>query len=595
MSTLRIRFLGVLAALIAIILVSRLFSISFLQHDLYVRQANKQQSIVRDVLPRRGDILAQDLADGHSAVIAKSMERFAVSATPKDVKRKEQYAHLLAGLTGANEQDLLVALKESGEYMAPLKHGLTEDDVTNLAKQINDLEKSFDPTFATINVNFDPSQGDVIYYLGGVYFVREYQRVYPEGPLLGQVLGFVNDDGQGRYGFEQHYDKDLEGYTGRLLLQQDSLGTLLQQKQGIQGQNGTSYELSIDRNIQFQVEQALAQEVKDSEAKSGSVIIMNPKTGEIIAMANTPSYDPSAFRDVKTSDAYLFDNPTISYLWEPGSIFKDLVMGAALDTGVVTPDTQSDFPESVTVDGHVIETALRKAYGVENMTDILKNSDNVAMVWVANKLGNDKMYNYLQKFGFGQPTNIDLQNEAVGKVLPESQWRNINRATIAFGQGISVTPIQMVTAYSAIANNGRLVQPRVVHAIITPDGKRTEVPTIEGERVLKPETAKTLRDMMVATVLFAHNRAGTPGYKVGGKTGTAQIPDPVNGGYIADAYNHSFVGMAPSDDPKYVMLIKIDQPNTQKVGLFAESTAVPLFGKLSTFLLNYYQIPPTNR
>lgn len=573
----------------------KLFYISGTKHNYYVAQAEQQQSVERDILPKRGDIYAQDGIDGKTSLIATSIETFAISATPKNVTKKEDYATAVAKATGVDVKEILADFQTNSLYMNPIKHGLTKEDVQQLANDLNAIEAVGHPTYEPVKLNFDAIQGNIIYFIGGIFFIREYQRVYPESALMGQTLGFVDNSGQGRYGFEQQYNKQLAGFPGKLLLEQDSVGNLLNQNQVINGQDGDSYELSLDRNIQYEVEKELADEVKLSEAQSGSVIIMNPKTGEIVAMAATPSYDPNKFSEITSAQIGLFDNPVISQIWEPGSIFKPLVMSGAIDLGLVTPDTKGTYGATVTVDGHVINTALRKSFGEETMTQVLENSDNVAMVSVAEKLGNKNMYDYLSRYGFGKYTNIDLANEIAGNVLPLDQWKNIDRATMSFGQGIAVTPIQMISAFSAIANNGQMIQPRMVHAIIHPDGTKELVKTAEGSQVIKPETAKELRDMMVATVVYAHNRAGTEGYKIGGKTGTAQIPDPKNGGYLSDAYNHSFVGIGPSDDPKYVMLIKIDHPNLQKVGLYAEGTAVPLFGRLSTFLLNYYQIPPTNR
>jgi len=230
------------------------------------------------------------------------------------------------------------------------------------------------------------------------------------------------------------------------------------------------------------------------------------------------------------------------------------------------------------------------------MTDVLANSDNVAMVWVMNKLGSQQMDTYLQAFGFGQPTGIDLKNEASGSILPLNQWHDINRATIAFGQGISVTPLQVINAYAALINSGLSVSPHIVKAQRGADGQWHEVTYPKGKQVVTPKTSAEIRDMMVATVDHAHKKAGTPGYRIGGKTGTAQIPDPNGGGYLPDDQfiNHSFIGMGPADNPQYLVLVKIDQPNIAKVGQYAESTAVPAFKNISDFLLNYYQIPPSN-
>jgi cell division protein FtsI/penicillin-binding protein 2 len=595
MAVSRVWVLIAVFCLISVGLSSRLFSAAVVHHDEYVIQAKEQQNVQREILARRGEIYVQDASAGKPTVIAKSMDSYALSATPRNVVNKQGYAHLLSQVSGLDEGTIYATFKEGGWYMNPLKHGMTQAEVEDLARSINALEKVSDPKHVDVKINFDSAQGDVIYFIGGVFFQREYQRVYPEGPLMGQLLGFVNDHGSGQYGFEEQYNQELKGYTGKVNLEQDSLGTLLKQNDAIQGKDGTSYELSIDRNVQYVAERELAAQIKDSEAKSGSVIIMNPKNGEILALASQPTYDPNHFRDIPADQISVFDNPTISSVQEPGSVMKPLVMAAAIDQGLITPDTSNNFAESVVVDGHVIETALRKAYGVETMSQVLANSDNVAMVWVANKMGNHTLSTYLHKYGFGSTTGVDLRNEVAGNVLSEGQWRDINRATMSFGQGIGVTSLQMATAYTAIANDGKLVQPRVVHAIINPDGTRQNVPTTWGEQVLKPETAQSLRTMMVQTVFTAHNRAGVTGYKIGGKTGTAQVPDPINGGYLSDTYNHSFISMGPSDDPRFVMMININQPNLKKIGLYAESTAVPLAGRLNSFLLNYYQITPTNR
>jgi len=592
----RIAILLIVSLLTATGLAWRLFSISVAQHGAYVTEAAQQQSVTLDILPRRGEILAEDAATGQPSILAESVPSYGVTATPVNVEHKAEYAKVLAQDTGADQPTIMSGFENGTKDMNPLKHGLTKEQVEKIGTDLNAVEKTFDAKHVDVPVNFSADQGGYIYFIGGVYFIKEFERVYPEGPLLSQVLGFVNNKGEGQYGFEAQYNAQLEGYTGTVKLEQDSLGTLLGQEGAALGQNGMNYELTIDRNVQFEAEQDLAQAIKDDGATGGSVIIMDPKTGGVIAMANNPTYDANNFRDVTQDQIGLFDNASISQQWEPGSIFKPLVMAAALDAGSVTPDTHQDFGESVTVDGYKIETALRRDYGDENMAKVLANSDNVAMVWIAQKLGNQAMYTYLKKFGFGDYTGIDLKNEVAGKLAPANQWSDISRSTISFGQGIAVTPLQVTSAFATIVNNGQAVTPHVVAAVIDQNGIRHPEQPVLGAQVVKPEIAQEVKDMMVYTVVTAHAKAGTPGYKIGGKTGTAQIPDPVNGGYLADAYNHSFVGFGPADDPKYVMLIKIDHPDLQKIGgIYAESTAVPLFSKISSFLLSYYQIPPTNR
>jgi cell division protein FtsI/penicillin-binding protein 2 len=579
---------------LALLLVGRLFQLSIVDHDGYVAKAKAQQEVQRDVLPLRGAIYVQDATTGKPVVLAQSKERFALSATPRNVIEKEEYAALFAEISGGNEADILATLNNGRGYMEPLIHDLSKDQVEEIAGKILRLEQTFNSRQKAVSLNFDAAQGDIIAYLGGTFFIREYQRVYPEGALAGQVLGFVNDRGKGQYGFEAQYDEELKGYAGRVSLLRDSRGTALAQSEQVSGEDGTSYELTIDRNVQQIVEQELAAEVIKDEAKGGSVVVMDPKTGGIIAMANYPTYSPESFRSVAKDSASLFDNPAISSVWEPGSIFKPLIMAAAVDSGLVRPETTETFGSSITVSGETINTALDKAYGKESMTDVLVNSDNVAMVWLGDKLGNQKMGDYLTRFGFGKNTGVDLKNEIGGRLPDAARWSVLTRSTITFGQGVSVTPMQIASAYAAIANGGTLITPHVVNAVVTGDGVRTETVQPTGTRILNDTTAHDLRTMLGAVVKHNHKRAGVQGYEVGGKTGTAQVPDPYGKGYLTDTYNHSFAGMAPVDDPRYVMLVKIDQPNIQKVGQFAESTAVPLFGRLSRFLLHYYQVPPSS-
>ena len=589
----RIRGFVIILGLVLGVLIVRLFSISITQHQAYIAQASNQQNVERDILPQRGEIFVQDAAAGKATLVAESIQRYALSATPRNVQNKDEYATLIANKLNLDKATVLASLSKPGAYTDPFVHSLTKDQVDILVSSMNDLNQKINPGRKASTLNFDAAQGDILYFINGFFFIREYERVYPEDGLLGQELGFVDDKGKGQYGFEGQYDDGLRGYAGQVSIEKDSLGTLLGTNGGINGQDGNSYALTLDRNVQQYIEQALAQEVSDSEAQGGSVIVMDPRTGEIRGMASYPSYDPNDFRNVAKQNISLFDNPAISKQWEPGSIFKPLIMAAAIDQGVVTPDTRSTFASNVTVDGYQINTALDKAYGDESMTDVLVNSDNVAMVWLANKMGNQMISDYLARYGFGHATGVDLKNEIGGTVLPLNQWGAINRATMSFGQGIAVTPLQVITAYTAIANNGQEVKPHLVQTVIHPNGTTEAVQVTEGQQVMKPETAAQLRQMLTAVVVHNHKKAEVAGYEIGGKTGTAQVPNPNGKGYLDGAYNHSFVGMGPMNAPQFIVLTKIDQPNIAKVGDYAEATAVPLFSKVANFLLHYYQITPT--
>ncbi len=594
--TQRITFLFGVFSVAAFILLIRLFQISVIQHQSFVAEADEQQNVEYTVLPKRGTIYAQDLASGSLVKVAVSSERYALSATPRNVtkKMKAAYAKALAPFSDIKEEDILTQLNTEGWYMRPLAHGLTSEQLSSVAEAIKGVERAADPKWKDVPVNLDASQGATIYYWGGVFFQREYQRSYPQGNTMGQVLGFVNDEGLGKYGIESEFDQQLKGQTGKLRLEQDSLGTLLRSTQAVEGSDGADYELTIDRNIQHYVEQELEKQVKDGEAKGGVAVVMDAQTGGILAMANYPSYDPAKFREVPSAEIGRFTNGSISTVWEPGSVFKPIVMASAIDQGLVTPDTKQEFGGSVNVGGFKIETALRRSYGEETMTQVLVNSDNVGMVWVANKLGNDTMHDYLHKFGIGQLTGIDLANEVSTELQPAKTWRDVNRATLSFGQGISVTPLQLMQAYTAITSkDGTLIHPHILQAIIHPDGRREEITVKKGDQVLKPETAAQLREMLKAVVEKAEGPAKVAGYGIAGKTGTAQVPDLVNGGYLQDQYNHTMIGFAPASNPRYILLTKIEQPNLAKVGTFAVGTAVPLFGRISRFLIQYLQIPPT--
>lgn len=590
----RIKTVIIAFGLLGALIVGRLFEISIVDHAGLIAEAAKQQTDARDILPQRGGIFVQDRAANSTVAVAESIESYAFSAVPYYMEDPEGYARLLANHLNLDSEELLKKFSSNKKYIDPIVHGLTYDQAQALVDTINTYERAQNNgKWKDRSVNFDKSQGSILNFINNTFFIREYTRVYPEESLMGQLLGYVNSNG-GQYGFEGQFDKELKGYPGRVELEQDSAGNALSRSQQVSGQDGISYELTIDRNIQGFIEQALQAEVTKSEAKAGTVIVVDPRNGDILGMASTPGYNPNSYSAVAKQDISLFDNPAISKQWEPGSIFKPLVMAAAIDQGVVTPETTDTFASSVTVDGYEINTALGKSFGKESMTDVIVNSDNVAMVWLANKMGNEMIASYLDKYGFGKQTGIDLRYEIAGTVKQVAKWRPIDRATVAFGQGIAVTPLQVATAYTAIANtDGSMREPHLIKAVIQPDGHREELAPRTAVPVLKSDTASKVRAMLVATVEHNHRRAGVDGYVLGGKTGTAQVPNPNGPGYLENTYNHSFVGMGPADNPQFLVLTKIDQPNLAKVGNFAESTAVPLFSTVANFLLNYLQIPPS--
>ena len=424
----------------------------------------------------------------------------------------------------------------------------------------------------------------------GLTFQETFRRYYPEASMAAHLLGFVAKDKLGQpkgfYGLEGYYDQELRGKASVIRQENDALGDplLTASFQSVLGQDGRDLKLYLDRSLQFQVEQALRQGLKTYGAKSGEVVVMDPYTGGILAMASLPAYDPAHYW---LYDTGLYKNPVIANTYEPGSTFKVLVMAAALQEKVVKPSDHCDICGApVKIGKYTIRTWDNKYQAGRTPEEILVHSDNVGMVWVQRHLGHQKFLNYLHKFGFGQKTNIDLQEEVAAPL--RQHWADIDYATASFGQGIAVTSIQMVRAVAAIANGGNLVEPHVVHQVV---GQKTRLikPKII-RRVIDPQTAKTLTDMMVASAEHGEAKwTALKNYQVAGKTGTAQVP--VAGHYDAKKTIASFIGFGPADKPKFVMLVKLREPQTSPWG---SETAAPLWFHLAKKILIHLNVPPDN-
>lgn len=547
-------------------IIFRMAEKQIIDHDHYVALAEGQQRFEETELAQRGKIYVRDSYFNKDQIypVAFDVKSYEIYAIPKQIIDKEETAKALSDSLGLVQTDTFNLINNEKLYLPALKK----------------------------NVDFDTAQAIKQKKITGVYVVPMYSRFYPENNLASQLLGFVNVEGKGNYGFEGHYDNELKGTSGSIMGEKDTLGRIISYLDQKGAKNGTSYVLTISRPVQYFVEQKLAKALEDYQAESGTVVIMDVKTGGIVAMASAPNFDPNKYQEAANLDQNIFINPAIAKLYEPGSIFKPITMSAALDTGAVTPETENTFGNYTVVDGHEIHTALDVAYGKENMTQILEHSDNVGMVWVSEQLGAERMYQYITKYGFLDKTNIDLDTEESGNMPALKDWHNIGRATISFGQGISVTPMELVCAYTTIANGGTYVYPRVADQIMLPGGEIKQVEKRSGSRIIKEETAKQVTDMMISVVESGFGKkAGVAGFQVAGKTGTAQIPK-AGGGYEEGIYNHSFAGFAPANDPRFAMLVKLDKP---KSALYAESTAAPLFGQIASFLLNnYYRIPASN-
>jgi cell division protein FtsI/penicillin-binding protein 2 len=566
-----------LLALVGALFVLRLAYLQIVRHGALAAQANNEHSRKYEVPARRGEIYVYD--GDQRAPIALNQTLKVVYADPRYVDDKHKTAQKLASALGGDAAKYEDMMDHAKEYVE-----LATRVPVNTATKVKSL------------------------HLKGIGLLDRDYRIYPEGSLAAQVLGFVNSDGAGQYGVESFLNKQLSGSPGKLNGKTDTLGVPIYTAGNIQTapKDGTSYQLTIDRNVQAEVQKELENGVHNAKAVSGSAVVMDPYTGAVVAMANYPSYDPNNYSKVK--DYSVFSNSVVSSMFEPGSTLKVFTMAAGLDQNKITPDSTYNDTGSFRVNSFTIHNAASdpaNGYGVTSMTRALELSLNTGVIYVLRTLGTDinkitpagkqTLYNYfVGRFGLGTRTGIEQSGEAAGLVYAPNKAQDINYANLTFGQGVDVTMIQMVTAMSAIANGGSLIQPRVVAGSIKPDGSLAKVnPVVVRQHVISPKAVGELDSMLTETVnhgtaYIAHFQ--NPGYKIGGKTGTAQIPDFVHGGYIQGKNIGDFLGFAPVDHPKFVMMIRINEPGG---GGYAETTTVPIFSTISKWLFTYYAIPPT--
>ena len=399
--------------------------------------------------------------------------------------------------------------------------------------------------------------------------------------MAAHLLGFVGSDADGRdkgyYGLEGYYHLELSGRPGVVRQEQDALNQpILSGDYWTQTKrDGRDLKLNLNKSLQFLAESKLKASLERYGAKAGSVTVMDPNSGAILAMASLPAYDPIKYSRFETK---LFANPVVADAFEPGSIFKVLVMAAALDSEAVKPETNCDICDGpVKIDKYTINTWNNEYYPDSNIIDILVHSDNVGMVFVGQKLGLPKFLDYFKRFGMTQRTGVDLEDELIPEPRADANWTYVDLATASFGQGFLATGMQLLTAVSAIANGGELVEPHLVE-------RAAKI----KHRVIRPETAAVVRDMMVAAAKSGEAKwADIQGYKIAGKTGTAQVA--VGGKYEAEKTNASFIGFAPADKPKFAMLVTLKEPSSSP---WASETAAPLWFSLAQDLLNHFNVLP---
>lgn len=509
--------------------------------------------------PVRGDIQASD-----DFPLATNKLSFLVFANPKEIKDKDNTASTLSPVLGIDSATISAALSQD-KFWVPIKSSVS-----------NEMKQRIDAL-----------------HIPGVGFQEEYGRLYTEASMAAQLLGFVGKDtfgnDKGYFGLEGFYDRQLRGRPGQAMVINDAFGRpVLSRFTGDSGeQDGRSLVLHVDRAIQFLLESKLKEGIEKYGAESGMAAVMDPSTGGILAMSAFPSFDP---RSYGTYDGSLYKNPFITDTYEPGSTFKPLVMAAALDKHLITPTSTCPICDKpVSVGGYDIHTWNDQYFKNINMIDIMIHSDNTGMVYIAQKLGLDDMLSFLHAYGIDDSTGIDLEGELSPGLKPKNNWYPIDLATAGFGQGISVTPIELLDAFASIANKGVRMEPHVVSQIITPDGQKITIPPKVLDHPISEESAKVMTEILVHAVNEGEAKwARLKGYRIAGKTGTASIP--LNGHYDPTKTIASFIGYAPADNPKFIMLVILNKPTSS---IYGAETAAPIFFDIAKNLLVYYGIPPS--
>lgn len=543
----RLAWIFGLALVFLLVLFGRAFYIQVVAAAGLKAQATTQDQRTVQLAASRGSIF-----DRNGDQLAVSKPTATIYATPYQVKDAERasIAEQLSKILAIPQDELLAKLSGTGGFVY-----LARKVDTALGDQVRALK------------------------LPGIGVLTEDKRVYPKGALAPQLLGFVGTDNIGLAGIEKEYDAQLSGKSGVETVVSDASGRRLATLSDTEAQAGSSVKLTIDDEIQFETEKVLTQTVKEFSAKSASAVVLDPTTGEVLAMANTPVFDTNDFSSMTPEEQR---NSVVSDQYEPGSTFKTIVVAAALEAGLVTPQTKFKLAPTIQVYDRVVHEAEKvPAVRDWSVTQILAQSSNVGAVELGLEVSKQPLVDMIKRFGFTQKEGIDFPGEAAGSMLPPDKWSGTTIANVPIGQGISVTALQMAAAYAAIANDGVLVQPHLVL-----DGQ--EHPSRE---VISPQVAAQLRDMLTQTVeVGTGTEAQVKGYKVAGKTGTAQKVKP-GGGYYTDKFVSSFVGMVPADAPRLVILVVVDEPSGEHL---AGQVAAPAFAKIADFSLKRLGIAPTS-
>lgn len=547
--------------LLAAIIISRLFYLQIINSKFYQSQALGQQAGFSQTLGNRGEIFLSNSKEDHGnsnsgqiKSLAINKDKWLISSIPSRIKDKEVFAKDLSNIIGDTKESILSKINSSDSYIV-LKKDLSDNEVSSL-KGLN---------------------------LEGLTLENDSGRYYPQEDFMSQVVGFVGGDNNGQYGLEGYYNNILQGQEG-----------INEQKKGFDSigydsfsyLNGSDLYLTIDYNIQFEAESLLVEANKNIGIDSGQIIVLNPHSGRVLALVNFPNFNPNYYS--KQTNFDIFQNATIQKIFEPGSIFKPFIMGMALEEGKVTPETRFFDNGSVKIGPDTVFNFDHKKYGDQDMSGILEKSINTGAVFLSQKLSHNTFIDYLDQLGLNDKTGIDLQGEVYSRNEVLKNGSDFGFATASFGQGIEMTPMQLVSAFSIFANGGKTVDPYIVDKIVHNGEEQVKSPQ-SNKQVISEKTASEVTTMMINVVDRGFGSgAKVPGYYLAGKTGTAQVPIPGKLGYDPNKTIQSFIGFGPALKPEFLILVKLDNPKVPQSSL----SAAPIFKKLAQYIINYWQIPP---
>ncbi len=560
----RIDLILLFILLFAATITSRLVFLQIINKNFYQALAAGQQNISQEIVPLRGEIFFND---GKTKLATNySFKNLYISPSMFKKEDRDKDAEALSLILGLKKDFVLekLNLDSSNEI---LKNNLTDEE-------INEVKKL---------------------KLDGLYVTEETKRYYPQESLASHIVGYVGGEGRGQYGLEEFYEKDLKGEAGILEGEKDSRGTLLffSLDKYLEPRNGSDLVLTVDYNIQFLAEKLLKEAKQNLQIEEGTILVLSPDSGKIIALANTPSFNPDNYSSYK--DLEIFQDSAIQKIFEPGSVIKPITMAAALNEGKITPTTTYDDPGKIKIGDYTISNYDGRTYGKNiTMTEVLEKSINTGAVFAESQLGDDGLFlKYIKDFGLLEKTKIDLAGEIFSANKSLKEGTHLNYTTASFGQGIAITSIQLARAFSIIANGGKSVNPYIVERTIG-GGKEinTSAADKNPEQIISSKTASDVTAMMVSVIENGYSKkAKIPGYYIAGKTGTAQVPwaalEIEKPGY-SNKTIQSFIGFAPAFNPKFLILVKLDNPKAST----AEYSALPIFHDLAKYIIDYLQIPP---